>query len=179
MSLELTLDPNSMSMVPVRPGPDAETSPLPLPWRDPKSISKAELAAYIAHLKAACTAEPHSVSLRTCLGIAHAVDLDVYACLDALTEARKLDPNDFWAQQKYAELHYRLRALPKAERETEAALRLAGSAFEAAVARKQLNEIRRLIREGIQKPEWTKPLMPAVMACAAVSVVLCVLAVWL
>ena len=38
------------------------------------------------------------------------------------------------------------------------ALNLAGNGWELSLARKQLQEIRRLIREGTQKPEWNKSL---------------------
>src|SRR6266478_3175190 len=57
-----------------------------------------------------------------------------------------------------AELYYRLRALDKAEAETNLALELASTNWELALARRQLTEIRRLRREGTQKPTWTKSL---------------------
>ena len=63
---------------------------------------------------------------------------------DALEAARALEPQNFFAQFKYAELHYRLRALVKAEAETLRAVDLSTNAFEMSLARKQLQEIRRL-----------------------------------
>ena len=90
--------------------------------------------------------------------MAHAMNYDVYKSMDALEAARGTRPGHFFAQLKYAELHYRLRALMRAEEETLKALDLAGNAWELSLARKQLQEIRRLMREGTQKPEWTKPL---------------------
>ncbi len=108
--------------------------------------------------------------------MAHAVNLDAYASLDALEEARLLDPRNFWAQLKYAELLYRLRALPKSEEETARALELAGDAWQIAMARKQLQEIRRLIREGTQKPAWVKPLTrPAVLFGVALTAIIVVM----
>jgi hypothetical protein len=96
--------------------------------------------------------------------MAHAMNFDVYKSMDALEEARQLEPDNFFAQLKYSELYYRLRALDRAEIETKQALELAGNAWEMSVARKQLQEIRRLKREGTQKPAWTKPLTsPAVL----------------
>jgi hypothetical protein len=147
---------------------------LPFPWRDPKSVDKEELAACIVRLKAACLAEPTSAPLRTCLGIAHAMNYDVYASMHSLEVARELDPTSFWAQMKFAELLYRLRALPRAEEETVKALELAEESLEMAVARRQLGEIRRMIREGTQKPAWTKPLgKPAMIlgVAAAMAIV--------
>ena len=95
--------------------------------------------------------------------MARAMNFDVYQSIDALEEARRLDPQHFWAQLKYAEIHYRLRALPKSERETITALNLARNNWEISLARKQLQEIRRLMREGTQKPAWTKSLRAPVL----------------
>jgi len=159
----------------------ANSQPLrlpPVPWRDPHSVSPAQLAEYIRTLEQACALDPRSADLRTCLGMAHAMNFDVYKSMDALERAVELEPEHFFAQLKLAELHYRLRALVKAERETLRAIDLAGNAFELSLARKQLLEIRRLVREGTQKPEWSKPLtMPAVFL-AVITIVLCLGVYW-
>ena len=137
-----------------------------VPWRDPHTVSPEQLSDYIAMLERACEENPRSPELRTCLGMAHAMNYDAYRSMDALEAARELDPEHFFAQLKYAELHYRLRALVKAERETLRAVELAGNAWELSLARHQLQEIRRLMREGTQKPEWTKPLLAPSVAFA-------------
>jgi len=142
-------------------GQDVASTPLRLPavpWRDPHTVSPGELSDYIASLELACQENPGSPDLSTCLGMAHAMNYDAYRSMDALEAAREIDPTHFFAQLKYAELHYRLRALIKAERETVRAVELASNAWELSLARHQLQEIRRLMREGTQKPEWTKPL---------------------
>ena len=131
---------------------------LRVPWRDPHTVSKPELARHISSLEKACEENPGSADLRTCLGMAYAVNYEAYKSMDALEAAVKLDETHFFAQLKLAELFYRLRALPKAEEETLKAVNLAGNGWELSLARKQLQEIRRLIREGTQKPEWNKPL---------------------
>src|SRR4051812_44869736 len=100
-------------------------APLPVPWRDPHGVAREDLAAYITQLETACAANPRSADLRTCLGVAHAVNFDVYKSVDALEDARRLEPTNFWAQLKYAELHYRLRVLNVAEEETRRAADLA------------------------------------------------------
>lgn len=143
----------------------------PIPWRDPYTVSPADLARYIQTLETACEQNPRSADLRTCLGMAYAMDYQVYKSMDALELAVGLEPDHFFAQLKYAELHYRLRALIRAEQETLKALDLAGNAWELSLARKQLQEIRRLMREGTQKPEWTKSLtMPGLMLVAMVII---------
>src|SRR6266511_1530032 len=88
---------------------------VPVPWRDPHEVSPAQLADYIGELERACERDPQNADLHTCLGIAHAMNYDAYRSLDALEEARRLAPEHFFAQLKYAELLYRLRALPKAQ----------------------------------------------------------------
>jgi hypothetical protein len=148
--------------------------PLPLLWRDPHTVPKEQLAVYLEQLESACRENPRSASLRTCLGMARAMNLEVYKSMDALEEARRLEPAHFWAQMKYSELLYRLRALPRAEQETAAALDLATNSWELFTARQQLQEIRRLMRDGTQKPEWNRPLLPALLFLAVFSVVLTV-----
>ena len=70
------------------------------------------------------------------------MNYDVYKSMDALEECQgRVDPEHFWAQLKYGELHYRLRALPKAEDETLKAAELAQNAWQSvngaeAVARR-------------------------------------------
>src|SRR6266700_6406590 len=131
---------------------------LQVPWRDPSTVSKQELAAYIGSLEKASEEHPRSADLRTCLGMAYAMNYDVYKSMDALEYAVSLDETHFFAQMKYSELLYRLRALERAEEETVKALNLAGNGWELSMARKQLQDIRTRRREGTQKPTWNKPL---------------------
>ena len=152
---------------------------LPLPWRDPSAVSPAELEGHINALERACQEFPQSPDLRTCLGIAYAMDLQVYKSMDALEEARSLDERHFFAQLKYSELFYRLRALPRAEEETSKALKLAANTWELSLARKQLADIRDRIRQGTQKPEWTKPLRTPTLALVALFGMLSALFVFL
>jgi hypothetical protein len=150
---------------------------LPVPWRDPQTVSKTELAKHIGSLELACQENPRSADLRTCLGMAYAMNYDVYKSMDALEAAVNLDGTHFFAQMKLAELLYRLRALPKAEEETLKAVHLAGNGWELSMAKKQLQEIRRLIREGTQKPEWNKPLRTPALVLLAMTAILCTVAV--
>jgi len=151
---------------------------LPIPWRDPHTVSPEELREHIATLEQACRENPHSADLRTCLGMAYAMNYEAYKSMDALEAAVQLDGAHFFAQLKYSELLYRLRALPRAEQETLKAVGLAGNGWELSLARKQLQEIRRLIREGTQKPEWNKSLVrPASLLMVAMVVLTLILKV--
>jgi tetratricopeptide (TPR) repeat protein len=150
----------------------------PVPWRDPHTVSPARLADYIRTLEGACQENPRSADMRTCLGIAYAMNYQVYKSMDALELAVELDPAHFFAQLKYAELHYRLRALVRAEQETLKAVDLASNFFELSLARKQLQEIRKLMREGTQKPEWTKSLKVPAWCLLAMTAILSLAVYW-
>lgn len=159
--------------------PDRPTRPLPVPWRDPHSVSPAELKEYIGFLEEACAENPHSADLRTCLGVAYAMNFDVYKSMDTLEAAVALDELHFFAQMKYSELLYRLRTLERAEAETLKALDLAGNGWELSLARKQLQDIRQKRRDGTQRPEWNKPLKSPVMALLALMTILStILVIW-
>jgi hypothetical protein len=142
----------------------------PVPWRDPHGVSPVDLAVYIQQLEKACLANPQSADLRTYLGMAHAVNYDAQKSMDALEDARTVDPDNFWAQLKYAELHYRLRILTRAEEETRRAADLATTPLQLAVARQQMKEIRTLQQSSVRNVEWTKPLtLPAVVLSAMLA----------
>ena len=158
--------------------PQGQPSFPPVPWRDVHNVSPGELSAYIQQIEQACLDNPRSADLRTCLGMAHAVNHDVYKSMDALEDARSVDPDNFWAQLKYAELHYRLRALNKAEEETGRALELAANPLQLAVARRQMKDIRGLKHSAVRNVHWTKPLtVPTLMFSAMVAAVF-VLMMW-
>jgi tetratricopeptide (TPR) repeat protein len=149
-----------------------------VPWRDPHSVSPRELSAYIQQLEQACLDNPRSADLRTYLGMAHAVNYDVDKSMDALEDARAVDPDSFWAQLKYAELHYRLRALNRAEEETRRAADLATTAWQLAIARKQMQEIRTLKHSCVRNVEWTKSLTAPTLMFSAMLAAVFVFMMW-
>src|SRR5437763_3200114 len=149
-----------------------------VPWRDVYDVAPENLTAYIARLEQACLDNPRSADLRTALGIAHAVNVDVYKSMDALEEARAIDPDNFWAQLKYAELHYRLRALNKAEEEARRAADLAQNPIQLAMARKQMKDIRDLKHTCVRNVEWTKPLTTPALLLSAGMILMFVVMLW-
>jgi tetratricopeptide (TPR) repeat protein len=147
----------------------------PVPWRDPHTVPPATLKEYIQDLERSCEQNPRSADLRTCLGMAYAMNYEIYKSMDALELAIQLEPHHFFGQLKYAELHYRLRALVKAEEEALKALELAGNSWEMSLARVLLQQIRTLHRNGTQKPEWTKPLRTPALCLAGMVVLFSVM----
>jgi hypothetical protein len=136
----------------------------PVPWRGPQEVSPAKLFEYIQLLEKKCEENPKSADLRTCLGIAQAINSDVYRAMESLETAIRLDERHFFARFKYAELFCRLQILVRAEEETIKALKLARTAWEVSMAGRQLQQIRYLIREGSQKTTWKTPLINPVVA---------------
>jgi len=110
--------------------------------------------------------------------MAYAVNYDVHKSMDALEAATAIDPTHFWAQLKYSELQYRLRALTYAEKETLKALDLAQNSWQLSIARKQLQEIRRLLREGTRTVTWDKPLTVPVLVLLAMIVLVSLAMLW-
>jgi len=129
-------------------------------------------------LEGACDQDPASADLRACLAIALAANFDISKALASLEAAIALDAGHFFARFKYAELFYHLRALPRAEEETRKALELADANWELFMARRQLQEIRRLIREDTQTTDVSRPLSPPVMAVVLLATLLVVVMLW-
>jgi len=149
-----------------------------VPWRDPHHAPGEELAGYIEELELACQSNPESAALRVCLGVAHAVNLDVYRSMDTLEEAVRIEPDNFWARLKYAELHYRLRVLNRAEEETRKAADLATNRIQLALARQQMREIRTLQHTSVRNVAWTKPLTTPALVLALMFAAVFVLMAW-
>jgi hypothetical protein len=150
----------------------------PVPWRDPQSVSPEQIRGYIQTLEAACLENPQSADLRTCLGMAYAVNYDVYKSMDALALATSIDPTHFWAQMKFAELQYRLRALVLAEKETLKAVELAQNTWHLSLARRQLQEIRALSRASTRNVTWDKPLTIPALVLSAMVLLMFVAMTW-
>ena len=150
----------------------------PVPWRDPHHAPREDLARYIEELELACRDNPQSAALRVGLGVAHAVNLDVYRSMDALEEAVRIEPEHFWARLKYAELHYRLRALNRAEEETRKAAELATNRVQLALARQQMKEIRSLLHTSVRNLQWTKPLTIPALILGLMIIVTFVVMMW-
>ena len=173
----------SESLLAIRPptalsGASFPVPSLSVPWRDPHAIPPAELAAYIGALEQACLDNPRSVDLRTVLGMAHAVNHDVPRSMEALEIAVSVDPDNFWASLKYAELHYRLRALNRAEELTTTALNLATNGWQLSLARKQLQEVRTLKRNSIRNLSWKMPIAGPVLALSATLLAVAIAFMW-
>jgi hypothetical protein len=118
-------------------------------WRDPATVSPAELDAYIKTLEEACVAEPASADLLTCLGVAHAAKSEPASAQLAFEKALQAEPEHFFARLRYSELLLRLRKLKTAESHTRLASQSARNRSESAMAKRLLG----LIRKASNTPE--------------------------
>jgi hypothetical protein len=152
---------------------------LAIPWRESHTVEPEQLQQYISMLERACVEHPRNADFRTCLGMAHAMNFALDRSVDALEEARRIEPENFFAQLKLGESHYRLRALDRADNETCRAAELAANATELSLARKQLAEIRCLRWESSQigtgrasRNTWT------LIALVLMALAACILLAW-
>jgi hypothetical protein len=106
------------------------------------------------------------------------MNYDVNKSMDSLEEAVTLAPDSFWPQLKYAELHYRLRVLNKAEEHTLKALNLASNGWQLSIARQQLLDIRTLKQSCVRNVEWTKPLITPALVLSAMLIVIFATMMW-
>jgi tetratricopeptide (TPR) repeat protein len=155
------------------------SNPIPAPrsLRREQLSSPQKLDEYIKLLESACMQEPQSADLRTCLGMAHAMNLDVYKSMASLEHAIELDSNHFFARFRYAELFFRLRALPRAELEARRAVRLATNAWQFAMARRQLGEIQKLI-ETQPRDRSSDFLVQPTLGVLLLLCLACIVALW-
>jgi tetratricopeptide (TPR) repeat protein len=122
-----------------------------VPLGEANELSQEKLQDYIKVLLRGCQEDPRSADLYTCLGMAYALNNQVYESRNCLEHAMVLDGGHFFARFKYAELHYGLRMLPRAEEETLKSIELAKNKWEISMAKRQLLQIRKLQREDARK----------------------------
>lgn len=120
-------------------------------FRDPRVLEPAERRDLIAHLRNAVELQPHVPEVRVLLGMALCVDLQAQEALEQLREATQQAPDCFIARLKFGELLMRLRICTQAAEETQIAARLATSAAQSDLARRQAAQIRTMLREGIER----------------------------
>ena len=100
-------------------------------------------------LEQACLENPQSADLRTCLGMAYAMNYDVYKSMDALEDARRRRSRTTSGRSSSTPSCTTGCARSTAPRRKRCrALELADNPWQLAVARQQLQEIRRLSARG-------------------------------
>ena len=129
-------------------------------------------------MEKACQDNPESADMRTCLGMAYAMNYDAYKSMDTLETAVKLDETHFFAQLKLrpsygtgcGDCNARSRRPSKRSnwRGTPGSFPWLASNCRLSVE---------LMRNGTQKPEWNKPLRTPSLVLMGLMVVLSVVRV--
>lgn len=120
-------------------------------FRDPRVLEPVERRVLIDRLREAVELQPHVAEVRVLLGMALCVDLQAQEALEQLRKATQLAPDCFIARLKFGELLMRLRICTQAAEETQMAARLATTATQSDLARRQAAQIRTMLREGIER----------------------------
>lgn len=100
---------------------------------------------------------PESAEARIFLGLANALNCDIYPALDELEKATELQPDSFAAHFTLAQLNFKLRIPEKGYAAAREALRCATSPEHRAILTQLLKEERERERNGIARPSFSKP----------------------
>lgn len=91
------------------------------------------------------------------LGVAHALEHQVYPALEHLERATELDPDSFHAHFKLGQFYFLLRVPKKGYDEMARALALTGSLAERRLVAQLLREERQREKNSVSRPSWHKP----------------------
>ena len=91
------------------------------------------------------------------LGIAYAMDSQVYPALDSFEKAAEVEPSNFYAHFKLAQFHFKLRIPKKGYEEAKRALRYAATPNEKRLVAQILKEEREREAKGLARPTWNRP----------------------
>jgi tetratricopeptide (TPR) repeat protein len=111
----------------------------------------------IVCLREALTHAPEYSDGHVGLGIALAMDSQVYPAIDSFTKAAELDASNFYAHFKLAQFYFKLRAPKKGYEEADKALHCALGADEKRLVAQILREERAKEAGGVARPTWNKP----------------------
>lgn len=108
-------------------------------------------------LRDALTHAPEYSDGHVGLGIALAMDSQVYPAIDSFSKAAELDPTNFYAHFKLAQFYFKLRVPKKGYQEADKALHCACGPDEKRLVAQILKEERAKEAAGVARPTWDKP----------------------
>ena len=121
-----------------------------------EQLSIGEAAAAVVAFNSALEHAPHLPDAHIGVGIAYAMISQIYPAIDHLTRAAELEPANFHAHFKLAQLYFKLRVPAKGYEWTRRALDCAISLDERRIIAHLLKEERRRERDGIARPWFYK-----------------------
>ena len=120
-------------------------------------LGRGEPREAIQRLETAVARAPHYSNAFVGLGIAYAMDSQVYPALDNFERAAEVDPGNFFAHFKLAQFHFKLRIPRKGYEEAARALECATTLEEKRLIAQILKEERQRETNGVSRPTWSKP----------------------
>jgi Tfp pilus assembly protein PilF len=111
----------------------------------------------IIRLKEAVTRAPHYSNGHVGLGIAYAMDSQVYPALDHFEKAAEVDASNFYAHFKLAQFYFKLRVPKKGYERAAYALKCASTVEEKKLVAQILKEERQREAAGVRRPTWDRP----------------------
>jgi tetratricopeptide (TPR) repeat protein len=121
-----------------------------------EQLSLGEPDAAVVALKGALEHAPNLPDVHVALGVAYAMTSRIYPAIDHLTHASELEPDNFHAQFKLAQLYFLLRVPAKGYETARRALACAGTLDERRLIAQLLRQERQRERDGIARPWFYK-----------------------
>ncbi len=127
-------------------------------WLDKgkEALERSHLSEAIESLRLATEADPHSIQAYLYLGIALAMDSQVYEAIDSFEAALALSPKDFMVNLKLAELYFRLCVPDKGHKHLVTAMEASSTPQERQLVRTVLSQEAERGKRRIDRPTFGK-----------------------
>jgi Tfp pilus assembly protein PilF len=132
-----------------------------------EQLSLGEPAAAVVALTSALEYAPNLPDVHVALGVAYAMTSRIYPAIDHLTHATELEPQNFHAPFKLAQLYFKLRVPAKGYESSRRALDCAGTLDERRLIAELLRQERERERDGIARPWFHKTFSRSALWLAA------------
>lgn len=132
-----------------------------------EQLSLGEPAAAVVALNSALEHAPDLPDVHVALGVAYAMTSRIYPAIDHLTRATELEPENFHAPYKLAQLYFKLRVPAKGYESARRALDCAGTLDERRLIAQLLRQERERERDGIARPWFHKTFSRSALWLAA------------
>ncbi len=121
-----------------------------------EALERGQIAEAIGSLRHALEADARSIDAHLYLGIALAMDAQVYEAIDIFEAALALSPSDFMVNFKLAELYFRLWVPEKGHKHLHAAMEASSSAQERQLLRTLISQEADREKGRISRPTFGK-----------------------
>ncbi len=121
-----------------------------------EALERGRLSEAIENLKRAIEVDSQSIEAHLDLGIALAIDTQVYQAIDVFEAALALSPNDFMVNFKLAELYLRLSVPEKGRQYLRTAMEACSNAEERQLVRALMSQEADREKRRIYRPTFVK-----------------------